>query len=343
MRPAGAAPRQRAAGVVPPANPDGYADSAGHSGPYGPGLSGSAWAERGAAAEYDAPATADAGYATEVPAAQRPSRRHAAPDTGTDIARYGLSALPEPPAHGTASYGAGYDVPGSYAVPGGHNAPAGFDASSGFDGQSGFDAQSGFNARSGFDAESSFDAQAGFEPGSGFGGHAGFDHESRYDGHAGFDPRSGFDARSGFDGGHSGYDNQSHGYDNQSHGYDEQSHGYDNQSHGYDETGAEAWNSTPADYGHADPAARDRPETGVYHYPDPTADDRPRTSGFGRADSPFFAQDSSGGFVLDKENLQTEQPESRPADQYGPDSMAAPPGRTPRSREPRGREPRGRR
>jgi hypothetical protein len=273
VRPPGAAPRQRGAAVVPPAGGDGYADSAGYSGPYGPGLSGSAWAERGAAAEYDAPATADAGYATETPAAQRPSRRHAAPDTGTDIARYGLSSLPTPeaPGYGAGDYGADYDVPGSYAIPGGHNAPAGFDAESGFDSASGYDAESGYDDRSNFD-------------------------------------------------GHSGYG-----------------------SHGYAGTGAAAWTSTPGHYGYADPTAQDQPETGGHDYPGPPADDRPRSSGFGRTDSPFFAQDSSGGFVLDNEYPQPDQPEGtaqntygRPADQYGPDPMAAQPGWAPRSHEPRG-------
>ena len=112
---AGTLPRQRGATVVPPAGGGGYRSAYGTGVPdpdadldaqggsravkdYGPGLSGSAWAERSAPAEHGAAGYGEYGAAEGgPPASPRPSRRHAAPDTGTDIARFGLSA-PESPA-----------------------------------------------------------------------------------------------------------------------------------------------------------------------------------------------------------------------------------------------------
>jgi hypothetical protein len=243
--------------VVPPPAGGGYAAPAGQGGSYGPGLSGSAWAERGADAEYDGP---DAAYAAEAPAERRPSRRHAAPDTGTDIARYGLSELPTPeaPSYGATSYDNGYNVPG-------------------FDGQSGYDAQLGYDEQTGYDAQLSYDAQPG-------------------------------------------YDEQT--------GYDEQAgHG------GYDQPGAAAWTS-PADYDYADPAAQDQEEPGGYHY-GPVADDR---STYGGADSPFFAQDASGGFLLDNDDpppaADDPEPDQPQSNTYGRPASAQH-GWAPRNHEPR--------
>jgi hypothetical protein len=126
--------------VVPPTS-GGYDadDGGGPDGPqafdgYGPGLSGSAWAERGGTGDYGPPRSqpgdlrgGDLAYAADTygadsygvgeaaPAAeQRPSRRHAAPDTGTDLARYGLGPAATPPAQ---SYGAASPSYGAAAAP----------------------------------------------------------------------------------------------------------------------------------------------------------------------------------------------------------------------------------
>lgn len=94
---AAAVPHQRGNAAVPP--PSGSAYQAGYVadddeaepqgfGGYGPGPSGSAWAERSEPVPYGG-----SGYDAaepEPPAEPKPSRRHAAPDTGTDLARYGL-------------------------------------------------------------------------------------------------------------------------------------------------------------------------------------------------------------------------------------------------------------
>ncbi|MFI7542987.1 hypothetical protein [Actinoplanes sp. NPDC049599] len=108
-------PRQRAAAVVPPPG-GGYGrdDDAAEprsSGGYGPGLSGSAWAERSGGADHYGTAEA------APPAAeQRPSRRHAAPDTGTDLARYGLGAPTTPPPAKTYGPPEGYGAAEGYGT-----------------------------------------------------------------------------------------------------------------------------------------------------------------------------------------------------------------------------------
>ena len=115
---AGAAgfPRQR--GAVPPAGGNhqgeyGSPAAAREAGAYGPGLSGSAWAERSAPAEY--------GTGVGFPAEPKPARRHAAPDTGTDLARFGVADPQAPNADDYAAqdydsqgYDAGYGVQGGY-------------------------------------------------------------------------------------------------------------------------------------------------------------------------------------------------------------------------------------
>jgi hypothetical protein len=111
--PAAGIPRQRGAAVVP-AESDDYQDDYATGTPepvaraasgYGPGLSGSAWAERSAAAEYGSPAGGSEAAEGGLPAEARPSRRHAAPDTGTDIARFGLApgAIPAGQPYGAAA------------------------------------------------------------------------------------------------------------------------------------------------------------------------------------------------------------------------------------------------
>ncbi|GAA3344325.1 hypothetical protein GCM10020358_47130 [Amorphoplanes nipponensis] len=107
-----------------------------------------------------------------------------------------------------------------------------------------------------------------------------------------------------------------------------------------------------------DPGAAAWTAPGNYDYPDPGTRERPDPGGFGAVSSPFFAQDASGGFLLDNEYPQPDaegydQPSEddsppattygRPAgahgraDQYGPDPLAADHGWAPRSHEQRGR------
>ena len=156
-------PRQRGPAVVPAASGGhqggygtGMPEPAARAGSdYGPGLSGSAWAERSAAVEYGSPgANGDFGAADGgLPAEPRPSRRHAAPDTGTDLARFGLgpAAAPAGERYG-AEYGIqdGYDQTGDASWTGhsgysdGYAGPAEQDqpATAGYDGDvSGFFAQ----------------------------------------------------------------------------------------------------------------------------------------------------------------------------------------------------------
>jgi hypothetical protein len=119
--------RPRGAAAVSPTSGHGYesgretddADAPRPFDGYGPGSSGSDWAERGGAAEYPADEAARQ-------AERKPSRRHAAPDTGTDLARYGLGSPAAPAqtygaasvseAYGGASVSEAYGaaVPGTY-------------------------------------------------------------------------------------------------------------------------------------------------------------------------------------------------------------------------------------
>jgi hypothetical protein len=102
--------RPRGAAAVSPTSGHGYESGREADDPdaprpfdgYGPGSSGSDWAERGGAAEYPADEAARQ-------AERKPSRRHAAPDTGTDLARYGLGS-PAAPAqtYGGASVSEAY-------------------------------------------------------------------------------------------------------------------------------------------------------------------------------------------------------------------------------------------
>jgi hypothetical protein len=108
-----AVPSQRGSSGVPPTSGSayqaGYDDEAGTAphefGGYGPGPSGSAWAERSEPAPYGSGGYETADPPPAEPRPARPSRRHAAPDTGTDLARYGLGspAAPAPQTYGTAT------------------------------------------------------------------------------------------------------------------------------------------------------------------------------------------------------------------------------------------------
>jgi hypothetical protein len=307
--PAAALPRQRGAAAVAPASGGVYEGEygIGRAEPaaravsdYGPGLSGSAWAERSVAVEYGADAdgghvaangsgyaaagggyaaadsggyaaTAGGGYpaadsggyaaaaggafmaadrggfATEpagdgfmasdgagfpaadggVPAEPRQSRRHAAPDTGTDIARYGLDGSAVRASHDySAEYGlhGGYDQTGDSSWPGQDGYGDGGEVS-------GFFAQhetagTGYPQPIDHGQISARDigyGQAADHDGHGPGAPAAYGQAADHDRH-GHDEPSGHDQPADYDG--QGYDGQ--GYDGQ--GYDGQ--GYDGQ--GYD-------------------------------------------------------------------------------------------------------------
>ncbi len=329
---AAAAPRQRGPAVVQAVNGGAYqaehgAVAARAVSDYDLGSSGSAWAERSGAVVRAGQAESARG----VPAEPRQSRRHAAPDTGTDIARFGSGDLPQPASQGfdaaefaqeqrnaAAGFTEGqmYDAAAFGEVHGYDNGGSGEARSydtSGFGRTQGYDA-AGFGAGEGYDAAGVGVAQ-GYDA-AGVGVAQGYDA-------AGFGAAQGYDAAgSGQAEGYGGSTGQAYGA-----GTDYGLPG------GYDQTGEAPW--TGHDDGYADPVSRAWPAAG----------------GFGSAASSFFPEeedssDLTGGYPPPTGRavtygLTTPAPEAGvhgqadrySSDQYGPDPTAAHDGWAPRSRQ----------
>ena len=258
------------------------------------------------------------------------------------------------------SYG-GYDLPGGYDQVGydqpGYDQPIydqpGYDQP-GYDqpgyGQSDYN-QTGYEqpgyGEVGFDQPSH--GEGGFDqPGYGEIGYHQTSHDQAGLDHAGFD-QAGHD-QAGHDG--TGYEQAGH----HQAGYGEA---------GYDQTG---YDQTGYDQADSDEAADATPWTAAGDYDFAAPEGQPRSRGYGAGNSAFFAQDASGGFVLDNEYPQPDDPAEddpaqaaaysddndesdqtagpaqaktygRPAgvygraDQYGPDPLSAQHGWAPRSHE----------